>query len=250
MRRIAAPVLAAALLLAAAAAPGARAAEEPLRPLGSKAPPGRERLSDERTLSRWAYLARRGWARARPSPSAPRITRLRRLTEDEQPELYLTLRTRPGTDGRLWVQVRLPMRPNGTAGWVPRGDLGELRPVTTSLEIDRKRSRAILRRAWRTVWRARIGHGARTTPTPAGRFYVREKLNNAGGDPIYGPWAIGTSAYSRLSDWPGGGVIGIHGTNEPGRIPGRPSHGCIRLRNAEIARLVRRVPLGTPVWIH
>ncbi|MGZ5310042.1 MAG: L,D-transpeptidase, partial [Solirubrobacterales bacterium] len=65
----------------------------------------------------------------------------------------------------------------------------------------------------------------------------------------YGPLAFGTSAYSRLSDWPGGGVIGIHGTNQPELIPGRPSHGCIRVLNPALRRLARLMPIGTPVWI-
>ena len=69
------------------------------------------------------------------------------------------------------------------------------------------------------------------------------------GDPLYGPWAIGTSAYSRLSEWPGGGVIGIHGTDQPGLIPGRPSHGCVRMRNDSVTELVQKLPLGTPIWI-
>ncbi|MEA2125974.1 MAG: hypothetical protein QOI80_2756, partial [Solirubrobacteraceae bacterium] len=60
---------------------------------------------------------------------------------------------------------------------------------------------------------------------------------------------FGTSAYSSLSEWPGGGVIGIHGTNEPGLIPGRPSHGCIRVPNGAITRLVRLMRVGTPVRI-
>ena len=76
---------------------------------------------------------------------------------------------------------------------------------------------------------------------------MRERLRGSGG--VYGPWAFGTSAYSRLSDWPGGGVIGIHGTNEPWLVPGRPSHGCIRLRNADMERLYAQTPLGTPVVI-
>jgi lipoprotein-anchoring transpeptidase ErfK/SrfK len=99
------------------------------------------------------------------------------------------------------------------------------------------------------IWSARVGVGAPGTPTPAGRFYVREKIRNLAGDPLYGPWAIGTSAYSRLSEWPGGGVIGIHGTDRPGLIPGRPSHGCVRLRNADVTKLVQKLPLGTPIWI-
>ena len=66
---------------------------------------------------------------------------------------------------------------------------------------------------------------------------------------IYGPWAFGTSDYSVLSDWPGGGVIGIHGTNEPWLLPGRVSHGCVRVENSAIRRLAKLLPIGTPVRI-
>jgi len=63
-------------------------------------------------------------------------------------------------------------------------------------------------------------------------------------------YAFGTSAYSpTLTDWPGGGVIGIHGTNQPQLVPGRPSHGCVRVRNPDMLRLSHLMPLGTPVWI-
>ncbi|MDA0183425.1 L,D-transpeptidase [Solirubrobacter phytolaccae] len=207
-----------------------------------------ERLSDEHTLSRWAYPERLGWARSAPSTAARRVVRLRALTEDGRPELYLALRDRVGADGRRWIELRLPRRPNGSRGWVPRAYLSRLRVVRTALEIDRTRLRAWLRRDGRVVWTARVGVGAQGTPTPAGRFYVREKLRGDGAR--YGPWAIGTSAYSALSDWPGGGVVGIHGTDRPDLIPGRPSHGCVRLANRDVAALVRRLPLGTPIWVH
>jgi lipoprotein-anchoring transpeptidase ErfK/SrfK len=68
--------------------------------------------------------------------------------------------------------------------------------------------------------------------------------------PFYGPLAFGTSARSSvLTDWPGGGFIGIHGTNAPELLPGRVSHGCIRLRNEDILQLGRLMPVGTPVTI-
>ena len=83
-----------------------------------------------------------------------------------------------------------------------------------------------------------MGVGAPGTPTPAGRFWIRERLRGFGGS--FGPWAFGTSAYSNvLTGWPGGGVIGIHGTNQPGLIPGRPSHGCVRVPNWKIVQLKR-----------
>jgi lipoprotein-anchoring transpeptidase ErfK/SrfK len=52
-----------------------------------------------------------------------------------------------------------------------------------------------------------------------------------------------------LTDWPDGGFVGIHGTNEPELIPGAISHGCIRLRNVDILRLSRLMPVGTPLTI-
>jgi len=226
----------------------AAAGTERLRPRGATWPLGTERLSDERALSRWAYSERLGWARRRPSRTAPGVARLRGLTEDGRPELYLALRSYRDPHGRVWIQVRLPRRPNGSTGWVPRPYLARLRIVETMLEIDRSALRARLWRRGRPVWSARTGIGKRGTPTPAGRFYVREKLR--GGSPIYGPWAIGTSAYSRLSEWPGGGVIGIHGTDQPQLIPGRPSHGCVRLTNHDVAALARRLPIGSPIWVH
>lgn len=207
-------------------------------------------LSDERTVTRWAYPEYPGWVRARPDAAAPRMRRLRTVTEDGRPELYVALRSQVGTDGDVWVQIRLPMRPNGTTGWVLRRWLGAWHRVRTALEIDRTTLHAVLRRDGRVIWRARVGVGGRSTPTPVGRFYVREKIRNLRGDPLYGPWAIGTSAYSRLSEWPGGGVVGIHGTDQPQLIPGRPSHGCVRLRNAAVRELVQKLPLGTPIWIH
>jgi len=69
-------------------------------------------------------------------------------------------------------------------------------------------------------------------------------------EPTYGPLAFGTSARSAtLTDWPAGGFVGIHGTNQPSLIPGRISHGCIRLRNADILRLDRLMSPETPLWI-
>jgi hypothetical protein len=224
-------------------------ASEPLRPPGAPAPLGDQRLSNERTLTRWAHPARHWAIRRAPSRHSPRISRLHARTEDGYPEVYLALRSRRKPGRGVWIQVRIPARPNGQKGWVRRPALGPLRTVSTALLIDKRRSRATLRRSGRRVWRASIGHGAPGTPTPSGHFYIREKMRNLHGDPLYGPWAFGTSAYSGLSDWPGGGVVGIHGTNQPGLIPGRPSHGCIRVRNPAIVRLAHLMPIGTPVRI-
>jgi hypothetical protein len=208
------------------------------------------RLSNERSRSRWAFVVRRTTARRRPTRRSRPLRRLGTWTEDRTPELVLALEQRRMRSGEWWVRVRLPMRPNNRTGWVPRGALGRYRVVTTSLRIDRGRMRATLFRRGRPVWRSAIGVGEPQWPTPAGRYYVRERLVPVDRGGIYGVFAFGTSAYSAvLTDWPGGGVIGIHGTNQPGILPGRVSHGCVRVPNDRIARLRRLMPLGTPIRI-
>ncbi len=177
------------------------------------------------------------------------MARLRFLTEDKAAEVYIVLDGRMDSAGRRWLHIRVPMRPNGRTGWVLQDAVSRLYVVRTQLVIDRKALRAKLYRRGALIWSAPVGIGAAGTPTPRGRFYIRERLKGLGDGTSYGPWAFGTSAYSNLSDWPGGGVVGIHGTNQPGLIPGRPSHGCVRVRNDKIRRLARLMPVGTPVRI-
>lgn len=215
----------------------------------SRTPAGSEKLSNERTLTRWAHTAREAPIRSRPTRDARRIVSTRFRTEDGLPEVYLVLRSWSGDDGPLWYQVRIPMRPNGRKGWVRESSLGPLYRVKTHLVVNRSRQQATLSKAGRKIWSAPVGIGKSSTPTPKGDFWIREKFKTGDSGGTYGPMAFGTSNYSVLSDWPGGGVIGIHGTDQPGLIPGRPSHGCIRVRNDDLKKLWKRLPIGTPLLI-
>ena len=204
-------------------------------------------LSNERTVTKWAHPWALGKIRSAPRPSSRVVGRLHFKTEDGVPEVYLALRSHTDGEGREWIQTRVLGRPNGRKGWVLRDALGGFNTVRTQLVINRGTLRATLFKRGRVIWRSPIGVGKAGTPTPKGRFYIRERLRSLGG--VYGPWAFGTSAYSILSDWPGGGVVGIHGTDQPQLIPGRPSHGCVRVPNGKIRRLARIMPIGTPVKI-
>jgi lipoprotein-anchoring transpeptidase ErfK/SrfK len=145
--------------------------------------------------------------------------------------------------------VRLPVLPNGSSGWIPRNAAASFGTVDTHLVIDRTRLRVTLFRRGRPIFRSVVGVGEPSWPTPAGRFYIRERLTGFT-DPIYGAIAFGTNGRSSvLTDWPGGGFIGIHGTNQPEILPGRVSHGCVRLPNPSIRRLDRLMRIGTPVTI-
>jgi L,D-transpeptidase catalytic domain len=208
---------------------------------------GSERLSNERTLTRWAHTNLIGPIKRKPAHESRTIGELRWNTEDGLPEVYLVLRRQVDKLERVWLQIRVPGRPNGRTGWVREENLSNLKTVRTHLTVDRTKLKATLRKKGKVIWSSPIGVGAPGTPTPGGKFWIRERLRGDGA--IYGPWAFGTAAYSGLSEWPGGGVIGIHGTNAPSLIPGRPSHGCIRVPNWNIVKLVRKMPIGTPLLI-
>jgi len=240
------------LLLALLAAPAAGAAAEdpPLRPKGVESPLGNERLSNETTLTRWAHTNLLGAIRSKPTTAAKSVGRLRWNTEDGVPEVYIVLQSQLDDQGEPWLEIRIPGRPNGRTGWVREEQLSNLKTIQTHLTIDRGKLKATLRKNGKTIWSSRVGVGKAGTETPAGRFWIRERLSNLDGSPVYGPWAFGTSAYSeKLTDWPGGGVVGIHGTNQPELIPGRPSHGCVRVPNGKINKLAKLMPVGTPVLI-
>jgi lipoprotein-anchoring transpeptidase ErfK/SrfK len=212
-------------------------------------PPGQVRLSNETTTTRWASPVALGGAYAAPSSSARRVGRLRFVTEDGYPEVYVVLSSYRDPHGTTWLRIRLPQRPNGATAWVARTALGDLRVVHTRLVVNRRTLRATVYNRGRRVLRVPVGVGKASTPTPAGSFWIREKFR-VNGDPLYGTRALGTSAYSDvLTDWPGGGIVGLHGTSQPGLVPGRPSHGCVRLRNRDIERLYALTPVGTPVVI-
>jgi hypothetical protein len=211
----------------------------PARPLGPM-----------RDVTRWAPVRRAAIARREPAAHAAPVARVETRTPEGTTNIVQVVGRRANPGGALWVKVGLATLPNGRAGWLPRGDLGGYGAVDTQLVVDLERFTATLRKAGRVVFRARVGVGQARWPTPRGRFYIRNRLTNFAGA-IYGPLAFGTSARSEhLTDWPGGGFIGIHGTDEPQLIPGRISHGCIRLRNRDILSLGKLMPIGTPLTIH
>ena len=205
-------------------------------------------LSDPTADTRWAPVLRATVARGEPSPKAAPVGQLPTLTPDGSTNIVVA-DGEADVDGEAWVRVALSVLPNDTEGWVPRSSLGGWSFVDTRLVINRARFTATLYRAGHVAFRARVGVGAPGTPTPAGQFYVRDRLSGFS-SPIYGPLAFGTNARSpTLTDWPGGGVVGIHGTDQPALIPGRISHGCIRLTNGAILKLGNLMPVGTPVTI-
>ena len=230
---------------APAAAPARSALAGPAAP--ALAIPSPRELADGPELTRWAHVRRPVLARAQPSRSARVVARVARLTPERSVTALPVTARRGGAGDSLWMRVTLPTLPNGTSGWVPRRALGAFEISRHRLVVDLDRQRLTLLHRGRAVLRAPVGVGQRRWPTPRGTFIIRNRLERYE-SPQYGPVAFGTSARSpTLTDWPAGGFIGIHGTDQPELLPGRVSHGCVRLRNPDILRLARLMPVGTPV---
>jgi hypothetical protein len=188
-------------------------------------------------------------ARAAPSASARTIARFPRINAQGARQVFVLPDTKEAREGRAWYRALLPVRPNGTTGFI-RADYVRISETDYRLQVSRRKLIVTLWKGCRVVRTYPIGLGTESTPTPVGSFYLISLLNPPDPDSVYGTYAYGLSAYSdAITDWKGGGIIGLHGTNDPSSIGKRMSHGCIRMRNGDIGKLVKILPLGTPIDI-
>jgi lipoprotein-anchoring transpeptidase ErfK/SrfK len=149
-----------------------------------------------------------------------------------------------------WLQVDLPVRPNGTTGWI-RDDGVAMVEVAHAITIDLAARTLTLTDGGEPVLTTPIAIGTDEYPTPTGRFFVVDKLATGDPDDVYGPFALGLSGHSDvLTEFAGGdGQVGIHGTNDPATIGAAVSHGCVRVPNDVVTTLSDTVALGTLVTI-
>lgn len=175
----------------------------------------------------------------------------RLINGDPNAAVPLVLLVKSERDG--WLEVYLPVRPNGSTGWVRSPDVSVSRH-DWHIEVTLGEYRLALFDGEEQVFEAPVAVAAENTPTPGGLYYTTELIrpDDAPGG-AYGSYAYGLSGFS--DTWPtfngGPGQLGIHGTNEPEKIGTNVSNGCIRMRNEDINRLVEEfgLPLGVPVVV-
>jgi lipoprotein-anchoring transpeptidase ErfK/SrfK len=191
----------------------------------------------------WASVT----ARVAPSPRARAIKVMNQFRPDYRPQEILAVAMQVGSNHRPWYRISVPMRPNGVMGWIPAASVTLAQTVS---EIDVNRGARTIDILWhgRQVWHGQVAIGAPGMETPLGNYYVTARFVPYD-DPFLGVFAVETSGYSKLTEWPGGGVFGIHGTNAPQLLGKAVSHGCIRVSNETATKLRQYVPLGTPIVI-
>ncbi len=184
--------------------------------------------------------------RTRPDEAAQPVASFTNPTDRGGPLVFLATGQRSGD----WLEVQLPVRPNGTTGWVERADV-DLTQNPYRITVDTSAHELTIFHRGRVHSTTTVAIGTGATPTPIGDFYLIELLRSTDPDSVYGPYAYGLSGFSEtLDSFNGGeGVIGIHGTNQPALIGQDVSHGCIRVANPTIEEMVQFLPLGTPVSI-
>ncbi len=153
-------------------------------------------------------------------------------------------------DEGLWLEVLLPVRPNGTTGWV-RSDEVTLTSTDYRVEVDVSEFAFTVLEGEEEVRSGVIGTGESETPTPEGRYYFTELLQPPDPEGPYGVYAFGLSGFSEsLETFAGGpGQLAVHGTNDESALGQRVSHGCVRVSNEDITWMAENLPIGTPVEI-
>jgi hypothetical protein len=156
-------------------------------------------------------------------------------------------------DGRRWLKVRLPVRPNNASGWIDAGRV-QLRRTPWRVVVHLDRRRVDVYRAGRLARRFSAVVGTPSTPTPRGQFAIWEQVPEPDPTGFIGPWALHLTAHSDVLRSFGGGPgrVAIHGrdgTSLLDPLGSARSHGCVRIADSNIRWLASVLRAGVPVSI-
>jgi lipoprotein-anchoring transpeptidase ErfK/SrfK len=171
------------------------------------------------------------------------------------PQVFLVKTQEPAG----WVQVLLPVRPNGSTGYVKASDV-TITANTYKIDVALSDHTITVHKGSDVIYQGPVAVGAtdpplpdagKPTPTPTGEYYLRILLQAPDPNTVYGPYAYGLSSHSDTLDTFAGSdaEIGIHGNNDASVLGKNVTHGCIRMDNDAITMLAKQLPLGTPVVV-
>ena len=174
--------------------------------------------------------------------------RFGKTNANDFPSVFLVRSVRQ-IEGVTWYDVWLPIRPNESHGWIKEGGVA-IYTTSAKIVIHLAERRLFVYRRGQLLKVFKVAVGSSALPTPTGVYYINQKLRplTAGGP--YGVLALGLSAFQpKLANWPQGGVVAIHGTDQDALIGQAMSHGCVRMHNADVLKVSAWVPTGSPVVI-
>ena len=182
---------------------------------------------------------------AKPGDTAAPTHTLAHPTKSSAPLVFLVEKTEGD-----WIHVNLPVRPNGSTGWVKATDV-TLSQHDYKIIVELNAHKITVLKGANTVLSEKVGVGRSNAPTPGGKFYIKELLQPPNPNTVYGPYAYGLSGFQEVFETFNGNepVLGIHGNDDPSTLGKDVSAGCIRMSNEGITKLAKMLPLGVPVEI-
>src|SRR5829696_3221437 len=220
---------------------------EPLAAVSLELPAAPALAPKRKPRPRWRSVVVRESVPLRERPNGRLVTRVGARTEFGSTRVMSVAARR----GR-WLGVVSTAMPNGKLAWVHEKNGGlRFRRAAYSLHAELSGRRLELRKGGRVIRRISVAIGRPGSETPTGRFAVTDKLRGGTYGPYYGCCILALNAHQPKlpAGWQGGNRIAIHGTNSPGTIGSPASAGCLRAADSDLEVLMRRVPLGTPVFI-
>ncbi|CAN5762456.1 hypothetical protein BH24ACT4_BH24ACT4_15680 [soil metagenome] len=159
-------------------------------------------------------------------------------------QVFLVRDRRPG-----WLQAQIMSRPNSAMAWIRESDVTQ-RQVPNHVVIERGARRLTLFHGEEQIFQISVATGKAASPTPTGTFFVDARVRLSG-NRSYGDGQISFTGFSEVyhSFGAGNGQVALHGTQNPALIGTPASHGCVRMTNADIRRLLDLAPAGTPVEV-
>ena len=228
------------------ATPTTIVAANPNTTLTPSLPPGYSQTATaKRSVSSFSVYPAPGAAQPSMTLDNPWIVD-HRYPDQTVPQVFLVKATR--SDG--WVEVQLPVRPNGTTGWLRASDV-DLVANPFRITVELSSHRITVTELTKVLYQGTVAVGKPDTPTPVGNYFIRVLVQAPDPNTVYGPYAYGLSSHSDvLEEFNGGdGEIGIHGNDDASVLGSDVTHGCVRMDNDAITALSRQLPLGTPVDI-
>lgn len=150
-----------------------------------------------------------------------------------------------------WMAVLVPELKNGQQAWVREDQVANLSSVTWAVRADLSKRTLKVRHNGRTVRTMKMGIGRVDNPTPPGRYAVTDKLRVSDPNSPYGCCVLALTGHQTKlpKGWPGGDRLAVHATRDLSGLGRRVSLGCMRTDPRDTKWMMKRVPLGTPVFV-
>lgn len=152
--------------------------------------------------------------------------------------------------GTEWLHAQIMGRPNSGLAWIRASDV-TLRRVPNHILIERGARRLSVMHGDEVLFQTSVATGKDESPTPRGTFFVDGIVRLSPPHRAYGVGQVSFTGFSEVYESFGGGVgqVALHGTQNPALIGTPASHGCVRMRNEDITRVMELAPTGTPVEV-